>query len=374
MVLDGDYSHAVAIASELKQDLGATIIGVGYRPGFALSRSRRCDHAVLLASPREDRFDAGLLEAIQTWEPDVVVPVGFGSHERLVSLGQERLAPCKALLPARDQFEIATDKTKTYDVARELGILTPADHTSAVEEALEFNGTDALEYPIFLKARREKGGAGTALLRSASDLERMARHHRDLGEEIIYQEVIGAEPYTYAYCGLFQEGEPALSFQHIELRSVPRHGGSGTRMANLDDRALTEAATRLLAALKWTGIVQVEFKRNALGQLVLMEVNPKFWASYAFASRLGYRFATHLVAGQLGLDVSWLQEPKWRRAEMVFPVRELSHAIKHRRTESLAKSLLAILWPPAKWDVELGDLRAYLPARLARGSRARVDD
>jgi len=30
-----------------------------------------------------------------------------------------------------------------------------------------------------------------------------------------------------------------------------------------------------------------------------MEINPKFWASYALASRYGYRFASALVAGVL---------------------------------------------------------------------------
>lgn len=369
MVLDGGYSHALAIAAELKRDLNATIVGAGYASGFALSRSRHCDAAVVLPSPAEDRFGEELLRAIDAQRPDVVVPVGFASHARLVEVGAASLAPAQALVPEPDEFEVATDKLKTYELAKEAGIRVPADRTESVAAALAGGDPGAVDFPVFLKARRERGGAGTALLRSPAALEREARDYAARGEEVLYQEVIDADPYTYACCGLYQQGAATVSFSHLELRSVPRHGGSGTRVAWHEDPALAALATTLMARIGWTGIAQVEFKRDRAGQLVLMEVNPKFWASYALPSRLGYRFATQLVAALLGIDVSWLPAPQRRPAQMVFPVREFGYALAHRGTESIARSLTAMLWPPAMWDVELSDLKAYLPRRLWPGRR-----
>jgi len=92
-----------------------------------------------------------------------------------------------------------------------------------------------------------------------------------------------------------------------------------------------------------------------------MEINPKFWASYALASQCGCRFASTMVA--LALDLETVPRGRSdRRGERVFPLRELAYWSEHRDEESLGECLRAMLWPPARPDINLTDPAAALTA------------
>jgi len=124
----------------------------------------------------------------------------------------------------------------------------------------------------------------------------------------------------------------------------------------------------LLSKLNWNGIALVEFKKRKDGTFVLMEVNPKFWASYSLASKNGYRFASLMVSETLGIPHQ-RTHIKRKRGTMVFPIREISYVLKNRETESLAKSVISMLWPPAKMDVNITDLKAWIPVQKLRRLR-----
>ncbi|HOA82009.1 MAG TPA: hypothetical protein PKK61_13255, partial [Defluviitaleaceae bacterium] len=105
-----------------------------------------------------------------------------------------------------------------------------------------------------------------------------------------------------------------------------------------------------------------EFKKRRDGSFVLMEINPKFWASYPLASKYGYRFASLMVSRILGIPYTRRHAKK--RGMMVFPIRELSYVLKNKNNESLIKSIVSMLWPPSKMDVNITDLKAWIPDKL----------
>ncbi|SFR92092.1 Carbamoyl-phosphate synthase L chain, ATP binding domain [Halomicrobium zhouii] len=363
MVLDGDNDNAIQVATELSEDLDAEVVGVGTSNWSRLLRSRYCDVGVTTGPASEPGYADQLLDAVEAHRPDLLVPVGYHSVAAVDRIRDDLPDAVECWLPPSDSLDVAVDKVATAELAAELDVGTPTSFTDRVA-ALDERGRPGevadLPFPLFLKARHECGKNVTAAVErpgafwaTYDDLvaERGVR-------EVIVQECIPGER-TYA-CGLlYDDGAPQLLFAHEELRSVPREGGSGTRVRLFRDPRIETAAIRLLDSLDWHGPALVEFKRCADGSYALMEINPKLWASYALASQAGYRFVSTCARRALGLDGAQTGHPPDATAEMVFPLRELYYAAR-TDDESLLRSAAAICWPPARLDLNLRDLGAWL--------------
>ncbi|WP_309064561.1 ATP-grasp domain-containing protein [Microbacterium sp.] len=358
MLLDGQYSHSLPIAAELATDLGAEVIGVAPSKRSHLHRSRYVAEKLIAPLAVSDDYGAHVLDLVSRVRPDVVVPVGYYSFRSLIPLRSKFPESTAFLAPAAHAFAIAEDKVATYDLAAEVGV----DHPRSMTDVVTSGDIGQIRFPIFVKARMERGGQSTALVRDAQALRSL--DVESLGGDVLFQEYIDAEPYTYAHSGYYEDGVPVAEHQHLELRSVPRRGGSGTRLRTFHDPELRKHANSLMLALRWNGVAQVEFKRRKDGGYALMEINPKFWASYALASRSGARIAATAVARLAGRPLGAVRPT--RDLEMVFPVREALHVASNLRTESIAGAVKAILWPPAVWDIEFTDLWANVPLRTRR--------
>ena len=369
MVLDGDFDNAIQVATEVSTDLDATVIGVGTTEQSRLLCSRYCDVTATVAASG-DEYPEALLSTVREHRPDVVVPVGYDSVTAIDAV-RDRLPPdVNCCLPSSSSLSTAVDKRRTLDLASRLGIDTPADFTDAVAAAERSpDAVRDLPYPVFLKARHECGGNVTAVVDGP---ESFWPTYDDLagaaGDDVLVQEYVDGDR-TYACGVLFMNGSLQMLFEHEERRSVPRQGGSGTRVRIFRDPELEAATLELLRAIDWNGFALAEFKRRADGSFVLMEVNPKLWASYALASQSGYRFVSTMVARSLDLPWQGPVEPS-QTGEMVFPLRELNFALTDA-DESLVRSGLSMLWPPARWDVNFRDFRSWFtpPAGDAAAER-----
>ena len=371
MVLDGDNDNAIQVATELTEDLNAEVIGVGTSNWSRLLRSRYCDVGVTTAHASDPDYAEQLLDAIRTHDPDLLVPVGYHSVAAADEIRDRLPESVSCWLPPSESLDVAVDKVSTAALAAELDVDTPENFTGVVSK-LDERGRPGeiaeLPFPLFLKARHECGKNVTARVEEPSnfwetydelvaEVETTDGADRDRERDVIVQECIPGGR-TYA-CGLlYDDGAPELLFSHEELRSVPREGGSGTRVRIFRDPRIETAAIRLLDSLDWHGPALVEFKRRPDGSYVLMEINPKLWASYALASQTGYRFVSTCAARALGLESPTESVPE-SSVEMVFPLRELYYAAR-TDDESLLRSVAAICWPPARFDLNFRDIRAWL--------------
>ncbi|TYL38988.1 ATP-dependent carboxylate-amine ligase [Natronococcus pandeyae] len=376
LLLDGDYPTALVIAQELSEDLDATIVGTGTMRHSRLLRSNYCDVAVTIPPVDDSGFLEALWSVIHAHRPQFVLPVGYESAAVLESVRDDLPSFASVCLPDPDVFEVAADKAATMERAAALDIDVPTDYSRLVEkidaQGRPAGSLEALAFPVFLKARREAGGGHGTTARVADpdqfwDVYDRLEAVAPTGD-VLVQECITGSTSTYG-CGLFvRDGEIELDVCHEELRSVPRRGGSGTHLRLCRDPELETAATELLREIDWHGVALVEFKRRASGELVLMEINPKFWASYALASAHGYRFASTMVATVLGLEDRLPDRSPQPDGEMVFPLRELYYYARNREEERLLECLRAVAKPGVPWDVDRSDLGAWLtpPAGLVR--------
>lgn len=358
MVLDGDYPHTLPVQSELKKYLGASIYSVASTnksPGFL---SNTADVRLLAPRSISPDFPKALSQLVEEHRPDIVIPVGYAASVSTLECLDSFPKGVQSLLTDQPSFEVAASKSMTYDVAREVGVRVPEE--IPVEPAGK--PSEASEFPMFAKARVERGGVSTALISSVDDLR--VFDPLELGGDVIYQEVIDGDICTYAHNGYYEDGKLIKGFQHVERRSVPRRGGSGTRLQVIDEPLLEVKASSLLAKLQWNGIAQVEFKVSRTGEFVLMEINPKVWASYSLATRSGNPIMATAVSRII--DATFIRDIPEQKIgmSMVFPFREMAHAVKFRRSESLVESIRSLMWPPASVDFALLDLYAVWPRRL----------
>ena len=370
MLLDASYSHALQIAAELKQDLDVSILGIGSTETDALFRSKYCDDKDIAHYNNVEEYAGELIRLIRKHLPDMVIPVGYRSVKALGMIRDEASTITKICLPPSESLDIALDKKSVLKLAKQLGIEIPVDYS----EKFTFHSIDdiapVLPYPVFLKASQEAGKNITGLVKSKSEFIDVYRKVKEESNEdtILIQEFVDGNPYTYGCGVLFINNTPVEIYCHEELKSVPRTGGSATKIRLYNSEELKMQSITLLSKLNWNGIALVEFKKRKDGTFVLMEVNPKFWASYSLASKNGYRFASLMVSETLGIPHQ-RTHIKRKKGTMVFPIREISYVLKNRETESLAKSVISMLWPPAKMDVNITDLKAWIPVQKLRRLR-----
>lgn len=356
LLLDGHYPHSIAIAAELVQELGAEIHGTVLDRRSHLARSQWVTSTQPAPLPTSPQYTDRILEIVHELRPDVVVPVGFDSFQAVISL-RERLPPCTtAAVPDAHAFAVAADKERTYELAESVGVRSPRQ-IGRVDGGVvvEFTG----EFPVFAKSVHERGGVSTALLQDRHAFT--AFDWSVLGGDVLLQEFIDTGPETFGYDAFYHNGKARIAVQHIEKRSAPRRGGSATRIGHFHDAQIARAGHALLAALKWTGAAQVEFKRDRTGQWVLMEINPKFWASYAHTSRSEAKIAAASVRDACGLSPLPPRLSGFAELDTVFPFREAAHLLRERAVGEVAGALVALLVPPAGADIRPRDLWSHLP-------------
>lgn len=366
MLLDGDYHHALRIAEELKRCLNVRIIGIGSKPTSCLLRSGYPSIKDIASEASMGDYALRLLDLIRIHGPDFVLPVGARSVTAL-DLVRPEISEDILLLPASDVLRTCLDKASILRVAKRIGIGTPADYTAYINDVDQGGRAEKalreLKFPVFLKSSLE----GAPKIREKVDRYESFwptydRLKRGIGDGVLLvQEYVDGDPATFGYGFLFLNGTSVLAFGHEELRSVPRSGGSGTRLRVFQNDELMTASEHLLSEVGYEGVALVEYKKRSDGSFALMEVNPKFWASYSLASRCNYHFAANLVGARLNIPVRSYR-PK-NSGEMVFPLREAMYCAKHwgHNGESFVKSAVSMLLPPARWDMSMRELWWSMP-------------
>lgn len=356
ILLDGDYSHSLPVAEELVNDLGANIIAAVSGKRSHLARSRFVSRTFIAPPPDSPGYATRIANAARMVGPSVIVPLGYPSFRSMIEARDSLPSTASLVAPSAQAFDIAASKVETSKLAQHCGVRVP-EQVGRVESGIVTSYPSV--YPVFAKSTLERGGTSTALVRSEAELREF--EWSTLGGDAVLQEVIDGDAYTYGVCGYFERGRAVVTMQHIETLSVPRRGGSATRIRTFEDTELGAAAESLMQQLGWTGAAQIEFKRARDGDWVLMEINPKFWASYAHTSRAGGRIASTAVARAAGR-----QEPLERgspsgNVEMVFPFRELQHMVRSRSIPECLRGAAHIVWPPARPNFQLRDLPANIP-------------
>ncbi len=192
----------------------------------------------------------------------------------------------------------AYDKRLTYRLAMRLGVdcpwtRYPHDRANVAQLACPF--------PVVVKpAIKPQANALTVAKawRADNQHELLARY--DAACELLdpkllmIQEMIpGGGEQQLSVAALCVAGQPLARIVARRIRQYPMDfGRASTYVESIEDAALEATAVRMLGAMRYSGLVEVEFKRDPRdGRPKLLDMNPRVWGWHTLGQRAGTDFA-----------------------------------------------------------------------------------
>ena len=199
--------------------------------------------------------------------------------------------------PSWETMRWAYDKRLTYALAADLGIDYP--WTRLPRSRAEVAALDCA-FPVILKPAIKDRINSFTLARAWRVEDRrqlLERYDRacDLvdPDSIMVQELIsGGGERQFSFVALCLEGRPLAWGVARRARQYPTDFGAGSTFVEMVDHpAIEQPARRLLAAISYSGLVELEFKIDPRsGAAKLLDVNPRVWAWHTLGRRAGVDF------------------------------------------------------------------------------------
>jgi len=240
-------------------------------------------------------------------------------------------------------YQNVYNKRLAHILAENLGLSVPRSYAPTPLAPLPPDG--ALGYPFIVKPAFKREFARVCKRKALQ-----VRDNAELAillsgtlagvsvEELIYQELIpGGSDHQWSYCGFFVEGRPVAAFTPIRRRQKPPDFGRSSTFVVSEYNAEVEGESlKILGALHYTGLAEVEWKRNeSTGRLQFLEVNARCWGWHCLAARVvgNLPLMVHrYLTGDGAKSATPLYGPKWVKWITDVPV--ALHMISHGKLET----------------------------------------
>ncbi|MCL5291402.1 MAG: ATP-grasp domain-containing protein [Actinobacteria bacterium] len=266
----------------------------------------------------------------------VLYPTDDGTVEVLSRnrgvLGRSYIVPT----PEWDVVKHFCDKRVTYELATKLGVDIPRTYFPGDYWPLALLD---IPYPAIVKPA-SRGRFYSALKKKAlpvNDFKELVAAFRLASSvidhsELLVQEVIpGGSENQYSFASLCKDGDVLASLVARRTRQHPMDfGHASTYVQTVDIPELEVIGKRLLAAVGYSGLSEVEFKYDPRdGKFKFLEVNPRTWGWHSIGTRAGVDFTFLLYRSLMGEDVQvegFKIGVKWLRLATDLPtvVREIA--------------------------------------------------
>jgi predicted ATP-grasp superfamily ATP-dependent carboligase len=255
---------------------------------------------------------AHLLEIAARYQLDqwVLFPTSDESAALLAKFRDPLSRRFRVSTPTWEMLRWAYDKRLTYRLADEQQVDYPSTIYPATEADLEAVGC---AFPAILKpathATINRFTADKAWpVRNRQELLARYREARELipPDLILVQELIpGGGESQFSYAALCCNGKPVASLTARRTRQYPiDFGYSSSFVETVDVPEIVAPSRRLLAAIQYTGLVEVEYKLDARdGRYKLLDINPRLWTWSALGGRAGIDFPYLLWQMMVGRPV-----------------------------------------------------------------------
>jgi len=160
----------------------------------------------------------------------------------------------------------------------------------------------------------------------------------------------------FSYSALCDNGRSVASLTAKRSRQFPTDFGRfSTFVETVEEPGVIAPAIRLLRELRYTGLVEVEFKRDPRdGQYKLLDVNPRVWGWHTLCGRAGVDFPYLLwlqMQGQAVPNVRAQTGIRWVRMGADLPMALLELSRGRLRLGSYLHSMLG----PLEWAIFAAD-------------------
>lgn len=227
-------------------------------------------------------YDGAMLDLVDRFAPDLVVPTVSDGLPRLAVLGQAAGLGRRLVLSPPGPTAVAGDKLLTmWSLARQevaTPVHAPADRFPSAAAALDWAGG-----PVVVKPRSSRGGRGVHVVEDPAD----PVWGRLDGGWVVQGFAPGVEYSPQVY----RSPDSGQTLVVVLEKAALEHGRVGnalaaTRIRDGDAPDVAALAQRTAQALGVVGAVDMDVRRLADGTPVVLEVNARFGALSAHAPEL----------------------------------------------------------------------------------------
>jgi len=274
----------LAVARSLGRQ-GVPVVGLDDERGGLGQSSRHLAGLGLVPSPTDDEALAGhLLELGPSFASrPVLIPtnddwvLALAKHrDRLEQHYRYPFAPY-------DVVRQALSKTDLYRACEQLRVAIP--RTWYLDEQTPEQVAAAVPYPCVLKPDDSRGfynafRAKVFVVQDADDFVRRCGEAAGLGLTLVAQEWVDTEPggFWSVASYLSPDGTPRGVFTGRKLEQWPPDFGTSCLADARWDAGIADAGVKVLQALGYSGISEIEFVQDAAtGRQLLLDVNTRAW-------------------------------------------------------------------------------------------------
>lgn len=379
LLLDGECRQTLAcMRAYARASLSVGVVACERQAMWAPSfQSRWCSMSAALPdfNQHSDVYVDAVLSLLDIHPAPFVLPAHDGSIEALRARRTDIERRTTLGLASEAALDIAVSKSRTLALAQDLGMAIPrgmlVQNMADVPAVLSETGFPAVIKPDQSWATRNRTGIrlASSVVLSADDTKRQLDDVFSAGGKALIQQWL---PGRREAVSLFYAGEQfwgrLAQFSH---REWPVLGGVSVLCETiplLPD--ITEPSERLVRAMDLEGCSMVEFRRDAEGRPVLMEVNPRMGGSVALAIAAGVDFPqlirnwklgrtlTRQDTYRIGQRLRWLAGDVWN-LKCVFE--DQGHPDVPPRGQAVARFLADFIRPgSATASMHIGDMRPEL--------------
>ncbi len=265
----------IAVARCIREAAGfnGQIVGLGYDALDAgLHHREFCDRGYLMGFPSEGQeiFAHRLIEIIEEARIDAIIPCLDSELLIFANLADELARRgIRTMVPNRVQLR-ARDKDRLPELCASIGMATPDCHRATEASFFDRCEDHGLTYPLVVKGVFYDAHIVHDAAQAKRSFEMLAANW---GYPVLVQPFVQGQEFNLTAIGDGAGG--MVGAVSMRKRAVTDKGKAWAGITILDP-GLEEAATRLIAQLKWRGPLEIETLRAEDGTLYLIEINPRF--------------------------------------------------------------------------------------------------
>jgi D-aspartate ligase len=322
VIIGGDFQGLGIVTSLARHKIPVYLLDRGLCAGrFSryVKRFKVCPQAAQENVLLEFLTNLAVEDGLDGW---VVYPTDDETVRFLARHKEDLERHYRLITPSWDVVKYAYEKELTYKLAAECGVLAPRTFYPKTTADLARD----IEFPVIIKPSIKDPFYTTTRKKAirvdsrASLMDEFARAtEAAAGGQLMLQELIpGGASSLFSVGSLFRDGEFLGRVVARRPRQHPMEFGHATTFAEtVDIPELEELACRILSAMRYNGMSEVEFMRDPRdGRYKLLEINARPWGWHTLAIAAGVDLPYLAFLDRLGQRVKqegFEKNVKWIR-------------------------------------------------------------
>ena len=213
----------------------------------------------------------------------------------------------------------AYDKKLTYELAKEKNIPMPETFYPRDLEDLKASASK-IKFPVIIKPSVMYRFYEKTKMKAikAENIEELINAYESAVKvidpsEIMIQDIIPGRPGDlYSYCSFYKNKKVVAGMVGKRIRQRPMDFGKGTTFAaSVDVPEIAEYGERLLNAMDYYGLSEVEFKKDPRDSVYkLLEINSRTWLWHTLAIKCGLDFPYVFYQDIMGEETKEIPAPR----------------------------------------------------------------